>query len=111
MPESIVARILHLPGYGVYREVFDEPGQRLTLWVRQTAQVPYYCCRGCGISTRETRGCTQRRVRDLPWGEWQLWLVVEVHHLACPRCGRRRERLPFLAGQGHRTLRCEAAVV
>ena len=36
--------------------------------------------------------------------------MVEVHHILCPRCGRRRERLPFLAGQGHRTLRFEAAV-
>ena len=110
MPASIVARILHLPGYGVYREVFDETAQTLTLWVRQTAKVPYYCCRGCGISTREARGCTERRVRDLPWGTWRIWLVVEVHHLACPRCGRRREQPPFLAGTGHRTLRVEAAV-
>lgn len=63
MPEPIVTRILGIPGYGVYREAFDEAHQTLTLWVRQTAKVPYYCCRGCGLSTREARGWTTCQCR------------------------------------------------
>lgn len=36
--------------------------------------------------------------------------MVEVHPVACRRCGRRRERLPFVAGTGHQTRRFAAAV-
>jgi transposase len=38
---------------------------------------------------------TKRRLRDLPWGIWQVWLVVDVHRVRCRRCGVRTERLPF----------------
>jgi len=109
MPDPIGARILAIPGYGVYRHECDEVRQTLSLWLRETTNTPYYCCRGCGISSRAARGCTERRVRDLRWGPWQVWLVVEVQHLVCPRCGRRRERLPFLAEQAACTRRFETA--
>jgi len=100
MSEPIGTRILGLPGY---REALDEMAQTLTLWIGQTAKTPCYCCRGHGISVRETRP-TQRRVRDHPWGVWRVWLVVEVHQAPCPPCGRRTERVPFLAGKPHRLL-------
>ncbi len=111
MPDASVTRLLAIPGYGVYRHGVDEEQQTLTLWVRPLGKRPYYCCRGCGISTQATHGTPrERHVRDLPWGLWTVWLVVEVHTVACRRCGRRRERLPFVAGTGHRTQRFEAAV-
>jgi transposase len=111
MPDASVARILQLPGYGVYQHVFDEATQTVTCWVRPTARIPYYCCPSCGISTQATVGSpTERRVRDLPWGPWQVWLAVEVQTVACRRCGRHRERVPFLAGKAHCTQRLEAAV-
>lgn len=110
MPEAIVTRILRLPGYMVYEHAFDEATMTLTLWVRQATTPAFYACPGCGVSTKEGRDWTERRVRDLPWGAWQVWLVVEVHRLACPRCGRRTERVPFLAGKAHCTARFEAAV-
>jgi len=65
---------------------------------------------GCGISVREVHSWTERRVRDLPWGTWQVWLVVEVHRVRCRRCGVRTERLPFVTGKVHYTTRLEAAV-
>lgn len=111
MPEAIVTRILRLAGYGVYQHVFDEVAQTVTCWVRPSGSAPYYCCPTCGISTQATAGSpTERRVRDLPWGPWQVWLVVEVQTVACRRCGRHRERVPFLAGKAHCTRRLEAAV-
>jgi len=111
MPAPILTRLLALPGYAVYHHAIDEPAQTLTLAVRPIGTRPYHCCRGCGISTQATQGTPrERRVRDLPWGPWTVWLVVEVHTVACRRCGRRREQLPFLAGTGHRTRRYEAAV-
>jgi len=111
MPDPIVARILQFPGYGVYQHAFDEGTQTVTCWLRPSAPSPYYCCPGCGISTQATVGSpTERRVRDLPWGPWQVWLVVEVQTVACRRCGRHRERVPFLAGKARCTQRLEAAV-
>ena len=98
MPETIVTRILRLSGYGVYQHVCDEVAQTVTCGVRPEAAKPYACCPGCGISTRATVGSpTERRVRDLPWSPWQVWLVVEIQTVACRRGGRHRERIPVLA--------------
>ena len=111
MPDSSVTRILGLPGYRVYQHKFDEAAQTVTCWVRPTGPTPYYCCPVCGISTQATVGSpTERWVRDLPWGPWEVWLVVEIQTVACRRCGRHRERVPFLAGKAHCTRRLEAAV-
>src|SRR6266566_2940571 len=92
MPEEIVTRVLCLPGYGIY------------------AGEAYYVCGGCGISVREIHSWTERRIRDLPWGTWTVWLHVEVHRVRCRRCGVRTERLPFVNGKAHYTARLEAAV-
>jgi len=91
-------------GTGRSRHVFDEARDTVTCWVRPTAPHPYYCCPRCGISTQATAGDpAERQVRDLPWGPWQVWLVVEIQTVACRRCGRHRERVPFLVGKAHHT--------
>jgi transposase len=110
MPEEIVSRILRLPGYGIYDWETDEAANTLTLAIRQIAEQPYYVCGGCGIAVREIHGWTERRLRDLPWGSWTVWLRVEVHRVRCRRCGVRTERLPFVEGKVHDTARLEAAV-
>lgn len=110
MPEESLSRILGLPGYGVVHWEADEGTQTLTLWVTQMVTEPHYTCSGCGIGTRSIRDWKERRVRDLPWGPWQVWLVVEVHRVVCRRCGVRTERIPFLAGKAPRTARLDAAI-
>jgi transposase len=90
MPEAIVSRILRLPGYRVSACEADETAGALWVWVRQTTPEPYYVCGGCGISVRDVHGWTERRVRDLPWGTWQVWLVVEVHRAVSPLRGADR---------------------
>ena len=110
MPEAIVTRILRLAGYAAYAHELEETTNRLTLWVRQTADEPHYACGGCGISSRDVHSWSERRVRDLPWGPWQVWLVIEVHRVRCPRCGVRTERLPFVTGKAPYTTRVEAAI-
>src|SRR6266852_598508 len=110
MPEAIVTRLLRLTGYAAYAHEFDEATSRLTLWVRQAAKEPYYACGGCGISVGDVHSWTERRVRDLPWGTWQVWLVLEVHRVRCRRCGVRTERLPFVTGKAHATTRLEAVI-
>jgi transposase len=109
MPEAIGSRILHLPGYGGYACEADETTGTLWLWVRQPAPEPYDGG-GCGISVRDVHSWTERRVRDLPWGTWQVGRVLEVHRVRGRRCGVRTERRPFVAGQAHDTTRLEAAV-
>jgi transposase len=110
MPEGIVSRIVRLPGYGAYAWEFDEAAQVLWLSIRQTTRDPYYVCGGCGISVRDVHSWTERELRDLPWGEWHVWLRVEVHRVRCRRCGVRTERLPFVTGKAHVTTRLEQAV-
>src|SRR5262245_20586744 len=110
MPEAIVTRLLRLPGYGIYAWDADEATNTLTLSIRQTAEEPYYVCGGCGSPVREIHSWTERRLRDLPWSTWTVWLRVEVHCVRCRRCGVRAERLPFVEGKVQYTARLEAAV-
>ena len=110
MPEGIVGRILRLTGYGAYRWECDEKGSVLTIWVRQVGRDPFYTCGGCGIGVRTIHSVRERRVRDLPWGAWKVWLVVEVHRVDCRRCGVRTERIDFLEGKHPYTRRFAEAV-
>src|ERR1700757_1112786 len=109
MPDAIVSRILRLPGYGVYTWKAEDAANCLRLWIRPTARAPHVCGQ-CGRFVRAVHSWTERQVRDLPWGTWTVWLVVEVHRVWCRRCGVRTERLPFLAGKARYTARLEAAV-
>lgn len=110
MPEPSLSHILGLAGFGVERWKADKARGRLTLWLTRTEKTPYHTCSGCGIGTRYTRDHHERRVRDLPWATWTVWLVVPVARVECRRCGVRTERIPFLAGRPPRTARLEAAV-
>lgn len=110
MPEDILGRVLHLPGYGVYGRHFDEGNSTVTVWVRQTANTPFYTCSGCGVGTKVTRDWSERTVRDLPWGAWRVQLVVEVHRVHCRRCGVRTERIDFLEGKHPYTRRFAESV-
>src|SRR5262249_62273790 len=86
-----------------------EAATPLAVGIRPTAEEPYCVCGGGGISVREIHSWTERRLRDLPWGTWAVWLRVEVHRVRCRRCGVRTERLPFVDGKTHYTARLEAA--
>jgi transposase len=109
-PEGILGRVLGFSGYLAYGWEFEESRARLTFRVRQNGRDPFRICSGCGISARETVGFSERTVRDLPWGPWQVSLVVEIHRLRCRRCGVKTERLPFLTGKHHQTDRLRQAI-
>ena len=61
MPAAIVARIVRLPGYGVYAWEADEAANTSTLSIRQTGGAPAYVCGGCGISRQNIHRWTERR--------------------------------------------------
>jgi transposase len=112
MPEEIVSRILRVPGYRVYRYEVEETAATLRLWVRASDPARPYTCGGCEakVEAAAVHSWTERRLRDLPWGIWAVWLVVEVHRVRCPQCGVRTEALPFASGKAHCTARLEEAV-
>jgi transposase len=110
MPEEIVGRILRLTGYRAYRWDFDEAVSTLTVWVREVGSDPFHTCSKCGIGVRGIHSVRERRVRDLPWGAWTVWLIVEVHRVYCRRCGVATERIDFLEGKHPYTRRFAEAV-
>jgi len=110
VPETIVGRILRLPGYCVFQSEFDEQTSTTVLRIRQVAADRLYTCGGCGIDIADVHDVRERRVRDLPWGAWKVYLVLEVHRVRCRRCGVKTERLGFVDGKQPYTKRFEAAV-
>jgi len=110
MPEPIIRRILRLTGYEVNRFVFDEAACTVTLWVSQVRADPYTTCSRCGVGARRVHSTRERRMRDLPWGEWGVWLVVTMHRVKCRRCGVTSERIDWLEGKHLYTRRFSQAV-
>ena len=54
------------------------------------------CCSGCGAFIAAIHDLEDRRVRDLPVFEHRVELIVPRVRVACPRCGPKLERLPWL---------------
>jgi transposase len=110
MPEAIVDRVLRLVGYGVREAQFEESSLTARLWLRQAAGDGQHTCSGCGVGCSSIVDVHERVVRDLPWGAWKVWLVLEVHRVRCRRCGVRSERFDFVEGKHPYTRRFAAAV-
>jgi transposase len=76
-------------------DVFGAPAPRLVLSLRAKPAVPKRCSR-CGAIVEKIHDMSERRVRDLPLGEWDTWLVFPRARLQCPRCGPTVEAVPWL---------------
>ena len=94
--DSEFTKILSWPGYRVYRYAIDEEAKRLQLWVRRKRRNRKIECSGCGRKLREIYDCSERAVRDLPWGEFQTTVLIEVYRVKCPDCGVKREKVTQL---------------
>lgn len=103
-------KILGWPGYRVYQHAIDEQAKRLQLWVRRKRGNRAIECSGCGRKFREIYDSSERAVRDLPWGEFQTTVFIEVYRVKCPDCGVKRETVPQLPSKAPFSKRFEEAV-
>ena len=103
-------KILGWPGYRVYQHAIDEAAKRLQLWVRRKRGKRAIECSGCGRKLREIYDSSERAVRDLPWGEFQTTVFIEVYRVKCPDCGVKREKVPQLPSKAPFSKRFEEAV-
>lgn len=68
-------------------------------------------CDGCGGDCRSVHDTTRRIVRDLPILDAPVLLVVPRCRVACPNCGPKLERLPWLDRHARLTRRLVQSVV
>jgi transposase len=76
-------------------DALGQPAPRLILELKPTPDYPKRCSR-CGEVVIEIHDVSERRVRDLPIGEWDTWLIFPRARLQCPRCGPTVESVPWL---------------
>jgi transposase len=103
-------KILNWPGYRVYRHEIDERGKKLRLWVQRKRGNGKIECSGCGRKFRDFYDLSERAVRDLPWGEFQTTVYIEIYRVKCPECGVKREKLLQLPSKAPFSKRFEEAV-
>ena len=86
-------RILSWPGCQVYRHEIDEKAKTVKLWIRRKRGNRKIECSGCGRKFTEVAEVSERAVRDLPWGEFQTSVFMEIYRVRCPQCGVKREKV------------------
>jgi len=103
-------RILHWPGYRVYRQKIDEKQKVLELWVRRKRGNRKLECSRCGRKFLQAYDSNERAVRDLPWSEFRTTVHIEVYRVKCPDCGVKIEKVPLLPSKAPFSKRFEDAV-
>ena len=82
-------------------------------------QVHVYCregtelaCPECGWTTTQRYDHAPRALRDLDWGEHQVWLHIRVPRIQCKTHGIKRIQLPWVSKpKVHTTIRFEQRVL
>jgi len=103
-------KILGWPGYRVYRHEINEKNKTLKLWVRRKSGNQKLVCGGCEQRVHEIREIYEREVCDLPWGEYQVTVVIELYRVNCPNCGVKAEKVEQLPSKAPFSKRFEDAV-
>ena len=110
MTDNEFTKILDWPGYRVYQHEIDQQAKKLRLWIRRKRGHRKIECSGCGRKFTDFCDVTERAVRDLPWGEFQTTVFVELYRVRCPDCGVKREKAPPLPSKAPFSKRFEDAV-
>jgi len=90
-------------------DVFGDPAPRLVLVLQPKADHRKRCSQ-CGALVDAVHDVSERRVRDLPFGEWDTWLVFPRARVACPRCGPTVEAVLWLDKYQRMTTRLAAKI-
>ena len=104
------SKILGWPGYTVFQQEIDEQAKTLKLWVRRKRGNRRLVCSACGRRIAEPADSTEREVRDLPWGEFRVTVVIELYRVRCPDCGLKIEKVDQLPSKAPFSKRFEEAV-
>ena len=95
--EHPISRLGGWEGYEVIEERIERRGEQSWCVIRLAPQPGIErCCRGCGRAVRSVHERELRRIRDLPLFEHRVELLVPRVRVACPHCGPKLERLPWL---------------
>jgi transposase len=104
------SKILGWPGYTVFQQEIDEKAKTLKLWVRRKRGNRRLICSACGLRIAEPADTTEREVRDLPWGEFRVTVVIELYRVRCTDCGLKIEKVDQLPSKAPFSKRFEEAV-
>ncbi|MGH9342571.1 MAG: transposase family protein [Terriglobia bacterium] len=66
-------------------------------------------CSGCGPKFRKFHDLWERAVRDLPWGEFQTTVYIEIYRVKRSECGVKREKVLQLPSEAPFSKRFEEA--
>ena len=110
MDEKDWTGILGWPGYKVYRHERNEGTKELKLWVRRKRGNKHLVCSTCGKQVAEIVETYEREVRDLPWSDYKVTVVVELYRVRCPDDGVRAEKVLVLPSNAPFSKRFEEAV-
>ena len=110
MDEEDWTGILGWPGYKVYRHERNEETKELKLWVRRKRGNKQVFCSKCGKLAVEIVETYEREVRDLPWSDYKVTVVVELYRVRCPDDGVKAEKVPVLPSNAPFSKRFEDAV-
>ena len=110
MDEEDWTGILGWPGYKVYRHERNEETKELKLWVRRKRGNKQVFCSKCGKQVAEVVETYEREVRDLPWSDYKVTVVVELYRVRCPDDGVKAEKVPVLPSNAPFSKRFEDAV-
>ncbi len=80
------------------------PSPRIVIRLAPKPAHPKTCSR-CGSPVVAVHDTSERRVRDLPLGEWDTWLIVPRARVECPKCGPVVEAVPWLDKHARMTTR------
>jgi transposase len=110
LTDNEFTKILDWPGYRVYQHEIDQQAKKLRLWIRRKRGHRKIECSGCGRKFSDFCDVSERAVRDLPWGEFQTTVFIEIYRVKCPGCGVKREKPPQLPSKAPFSKRFEDAV-
>lgn len=85
-------------------------GPAAEVWIELIREPGPFLCSGCGRTCERYHDWEERWVRDLPILDAQVHVCVKRFRAACPDCGPKVERLPWLARYARVTTRLAESV-